>query len=118
MVTKKTKEVTVVQWRKELKTFDAEKSAIAEQLRTMVFKMYPKTSERIIYGGIMFTYGEDFGGIFVSKNHVSFEFSKGYTFKDPKKLLEGTGKYRRHLKIKSVADIENKEVSSFVAQVA
>ena len=36
--------------------------------------------------------------------------------KDPNKLLEGSGKFRRHLKIKSKEDISNKDVDFFVKQ--
>ena len=36
--------------------------------------------------------------------------------KDPNKLLEGKGKYRRHLKIKCKEDIEHKDVAFFVKQ--
>ena len=69
-----------------------------------------------MYGGIMFSQLKDFGGVFVYKNHISFEFSDGYRFDDATKLLQGSGKYRRHLKIKSRADIEIKKVYFFVKQ--
>ena len=36
---------------------------------------------------------------------------------DPKKLLEGTGKFRRHLKIRSLSDIKDKKVEFFVKQI-
>jgi hypothetical protein len=72
--------------------------------------------ESMMYGGIMFSLDEDFGGIFVRKNHISFEFGNGYTMKDPDKLLEGTGKFRRHLKIIAFSDIEDKKVEFFVRQ--
>ena len=65
----------------------------------------------------MFTLdGRDYGGTFVSKHHVSFEFSRGYSLDDPDGLLEGTGKYRRHLKIRELSDIEDKSVKFFVKQ--
>ncbi|MDX9800282.1 MAG: DUF1801 domain-containing protein [Spirochaetia bacterium] len=50
------------------------------------------------------------------KNHIFFEFINGYQFNDPQKILEGTGKFRRHLKIMSIADVEIKEVDFFVKQ--
>ena len=79
---------------------------------------YPKVNERMMYGGIMFSMeDEDFGGIFAYKKHISFEFGEGYKFKDPDKLLEGGGKFRRHLKIKTLKDVSNKNVKFFVAQV-
>jgi hypothetical protein len=100
----------------EIAEIDAGKGKILQELREIVFNSYPKVNERIIYGGIMFSLGEDFGGIFVRKNHISFEFSNGYTMDDPKKILEGTGKFRRHLKITSLADVKDKEVEYFVKQ--
>ena len=36
--------------------------------------------------------------------------------KDPDKGLEGKGKYRRHLKLRTKGDILTKEVEIFVAQ--
>ncbi len=69
-----------------------------------------------MYGGIMFSIEDDFGGIFVRKNHVSFEFSSGSQMDDPNNILEGTGQFRRHLKIRSMADIDAKIVKFFVKQ--
>jgi hypothetical protein len=88
------------------------------ELRKIVFENFPKVKERIMYGGIIFSLDDDFGGVFVYKNHISFEFSYGYKFKDPDKQLEGKGKYRRHLKIRSGDDIEIKKVAFFVKQIS
>ncbi len=96
--------------------FDSEKFEILQNLRKIVFSNYPKTNERMIYGGIMFSLEDDFGGLFVRKNHVSFEFSSGANMNDPHNILEGTGKFRRHLKVRSLADIEDKKVDFFVKQ--
>lgn len=88
------------------------KSAILEELREMIFTNFEETNERIMYGGIMFSSekDEDWGGIFSYKNHVSFEFGQGFKLDDPDKILEGTGKERRHIKIKSFSDIEGKKL--------
>jgi len=75
---------------------DNTKYQILEELRKIVIENYPKVEERMMYGGIMFSLADEFGEVFVYKNHISFEFSYGYKFKDPEKLLEGSGKYRRH----------------------
>ena len=96
---------------------DSDKYNTLNAMREIVFKTYPKTDERIMYGGIMFSIDtEDFGGLFIRKNHISFEFSKGFIMNDPKILLEGSGKFRRHLKIKSIEDVWNKDVDFFVKQ--
>ena len=64
----------------------------------------------------MFACEKDWGGVFVSKNHVSFEFTEGFMMNDPDRFLEGTGKKRRHLKISSISDISDKKVDFFVKQ--
>ncbi|PIE45571.1 MAG: hypothetical protein CSA45_02430 [Gammaproteobacteria bacterium] len=95
---------------------DKGKYALIQSLRDVVFKLCPKVSERIIYGGIMFSLGDDFGGVFAYKHHISFEFGQGCQFNDPDHLLEGKGKYRRHLKLTSLADVETKRVRGYVQQ--
>ncbi|MGL1902122.1 MAG: DUF1801 domain-containing protein [Fibrobacterales bacterium] len=97
--------------------------SILHALRKIVFDALPNVDERMMYGGIMFSVeddlgnDEDFGGIFSSKKHVSFEFSQGYTLNDPKNILEGSGKYRRHLKIKALKDITDKDAAFYVKQI-
>ena len=100
----------------DLLMFDSEKFAILQELRKIVFSNYPKTNERMMYGGIMFSLNDDFGGLFVRKKHISFEFGSGVYMDDPNQILEGTGKLRRHLKIRSLADIKNKNADFFVKQ--
>jgi len=113
---KKSKNEQVQNFLEEIEMLNAEKYNILQKLRGVVFKIYPKTNEKMMYGGIMFSLKDDFGGIFVRKNHVSFEFINGFKMKDPDKLLEGTEKLRRHLKIKSLSDIKNKKIDFFVKQ--
>lgn len=50
------------------------------------------------------------------KKYVSIEFSKGEQFTDPDTLLEGNGKYRRHIKLKTAEDIQTKEVEHYIEQ--
>ena len=114
---KKPKDEKVQKFLDEITMIDSEQYQTLNAMREIVFKIYPKTNERIMYGGIMFSLDtEDFGGLFARKNHISFEFSKGSIMKDPNKLLEGSGKFRRHLKIKSKEDVRNKNVDFFVKQ--
>ena len=69
-----------------------------------------------MYGGILLSFYSDFGGIFVYKKHVSFEFSVGVQMDDPDNILEGSGKFRRHAKFRCLADIEAKKIAFFVKQ--
>lgn len=113
---KKSKNEQVQKFLEEIMLIDSEKFEILQNLRKIVFSLYPKANERIMYGGIMFSLEDDFGGLFVRNNHVSFEFISGVYMNDPHNILEGTGKFRRHLKVRSLADIENKKVDFFVKQ--
>jgi hypothetical protein len=116
IIMKKSKNESVQTFLEEILMLNDKQFIILQKLRGIVFRIYPKTNERIMYGGIMFSLEDDFGGLFVRKNHISFEFGKGFEINDPKKLLEGTGKFRRHLKIKSLSDIKDKNVDYFVKQ--
>ena len=54
----------------------------------------------------------------VAKEHVIFGFMRGAMLRDPRKLLEGTGKYLRHVKLRSTADVRRPEVRVLVKQAA
>ncbi len=110
-------DIRVQKFLEDFEMFDGQKFLILQELRKIVFEIFPTVKERIMYGGIMFSLEEDFGGIFPSKKHISFEFGAGIKMKDPESFLEGTGKFRRHLKIKNIDEIESKNVKFFVAQV-
>ena len=101
----------------DLAATKAHQLEIIQACRRLVFELGPAVKERMMYGGIMFSLkSQDFGGVFASKNHVSFEFSRGAELKDPSGVLEGKGKFRRHLKLKSIKDIEHCGAKAFVQQ--
>lgn len=114
---KKSKNFETQKFIEHIKTLDSVKYQILQKLREMVFDNFPEVKERMMYGGILFSTNEDFGGVFVYKNHISFEFSYGYKFNDPNNFLEGNGKYRRHLKFRSTEDIEIKKVDFYIKQI-
>lgn len=96
---------------------DEEKGRIILSLKTIIQKTSPNAQEEIKYGGIVYIVdGELITGIFIRKKHISLEFSFGVEIPDPKSLLEGSGKYRRHLKIMNDKDLLNKNVEFFVTQ--
>ena len=113
----KSKNEKVQKFLEDISLMDQEKFEILQNLRKIVFSQFPKTNERIMYGGIMFSIKDDFGGLFVRKNHISFEFGFGVNMDDPHKILEGAGKLRRHIKIRSISDIADKKVDFFVNQI-
>lgn len=54
----------------------------------------------------------------VAKDHVIFGFMRGAVLRDPAKLLEGTGKYLRHVKLRSAADVRRPQVRVLLKQAA
>ena len=54
----------------------------------------------------------------VGKEHVTFAFMRGAALPDPEKLLEGTGKSVRHVKLRSVADVKRPGVKQLIVKAA
>jgi len=112
------KDHKVAAFLKDLAMLGGENSTIIELCRSIYFSIHPNATERMMYGGIMFSLDKDIGGIFAYKKHVSLEFSDGYLLNDPDNILQGSGKLRRHLKLQTVDDTKKKKVSFFVHQLA
>lgn len=94
---------------------------ITRELDEMIEDICPDVGRRPMYGGIVFekeagTHSTMVCGHFVYKQHVSLEFSRGAELDDPNGVLEGKGKYRRHIKLVDPADIRDKSVSAYIDQ--
>jgi hypothetical protein len=88
---------------------------IVEAVRTLVKNTIESASEEVKYGGILFTSGVQFGGVFPYKAHVTVEFGNGAKINDPFGFLEGTGKGRRHVKLLSVSQIQDKKLAQYLS---
>lgn len=88
---------------------------IVEAVRTLVKKTIETTSEEVKYGGILFTTGVKFGGVFAHKAHVTVEFGNGAKINDPFGFLEGTGKGRRHIKLTTTTQIKDKKLAQYLS---
>ncbi len=85
------------------------------RIRSLFLEACPGLTEAVKYGGIVFLKQKELiGGVFVYKEHVSVEFSQGSSFPDPDAILEGKGKYRRHIKLHDMEDIEVKYLADFI----
>lgn len=80
----------------------------------MVKKDFKAVEEEVKYGGVLFSSGVQFCGVFAYKEHVSVEFGKGASISDAFGFLEGSGKGRRHLKLKCLGDIQNKKLAQYL----
>jgi hypothetical protein len=91
---------------------------IEKSIKTFIKELFPKIEEEPKYGGILYNAEgyEYFCGVFSYKKHVTIEFSFGYQLKDPKNLLQGSGKYRRNLKFKNEDEISFTELKKFLKE--
>lgn len=87
---------------------------IVEAVRALALQRYADLTEEVKYGGILFSSGVQFAGVFSYRAHVSLEFIHGAKIVDPYGLLEGKGKGRRHIKLYSVADIHDKKLAEYL----
>ena len=92
-----------------------EQFQIVEQVRALAKKTVNPLSEEVKYGGIIFASGVHFGGVFAYKDHVSVEFGHGAKITDSEGLLEGSGKGRRHVKLRSISDIKGKKLAVYLS---
>ena len=87
----------------------------------MISDICPEAGRRAMYGGIVFElvpekHATMVCGHFVYKHHVGLEFSRGYLLDDPEGVLSGSGKYRRHIKLRSLEDLDNYPVRTLIEQ--
>jgi hypothetical protein len=52
----------------------------------------------------------------VYRGHVNLMFPRGVDLKDPRQLLEGSGKAMRHVKMRTLEDLERPGVRQLIAQ--
>lgn len=92
---------------------------ITAELDDIINDVCPTAGRRSMYGGIVFekeggNHSTMVCGHFTYKKHVSLEFSQGYRLEDPDGVLEGNGKFRRHIKLYDPADIAEKSVRAML----
>jgi hypothetical protein len=81
---------------------------IARRLRAMILKVDPKAVETVRLGDNAATYGvgpkkmtEGYAYIMPMRGYVNLGFYQGAMLPDPARLLEGTGKGLRHVKVRT-----------------
>jgi len=98
----------------DIRFMSEERYQIVAAVRAFVKQHFKPFAEEVKYGGILFSSGVQFCGVFAYKEHVSVEFGHGAAIRDKLGHLEGSGKLRRHIKLASVADIESKQLAEYL----
>lgn len=107
--------VRVEHFLEDLRLVGEDRFQLVSRLRNLILSVDPKITEEIKYGGILFSAGPPFCGIFSYANHVSLEFGRGAELPDKHRVLEGEGKLRRHIKLGSGQDLFRKNVREYVS---
>lgn len=89
---------------------------IVQQVRRVVAASGDNISESVKYGGIMFAHTRFFCGVFTYRSHVTVEFGHGYRLEDRYHQLEGNGQYRRHIKLRSPAEVKSTHLADYIKQ--
>lgn len=97
------------------------KTAIEQELFRLIRQAAGDVNLRPMYGGQVIELVVDqpksrVGGVFAYDGHVSLELAKGAEFADPDGVLEGKGKARRHVKLRTLEDIAEKGCAGFLEQ--
>ncbi len=94
-------------------------AAVAKAVRVLVKKSVKGVEEYVNPWKIpSFDSNGPLCGFMVGKEHVTFVFMRGAALSDPEKLLEGTGKGVRHVKLRSVADVKRPGVKKLIVEAA
>ena len=91
--------------------------SVIVDLKKYVLSMSSELEEEVKYGGVVFLLnGKLIAGMFLYKDYMSFEFSRGCDLEDKYNVLEGKGKLRRHVKIRKKSDVKTKYLKQFIVQ--
>jgi len=95
-----------------LSTYPADVQALALKTRALVKEIVPDAQERVYeaYKTIGYGSGTKMDAMFCyiapMKDRINLGFYRGVVLPDTEGLLEGTGKLLRHVKVRSMADVE------------
>ena len=99
----------------DIRLLGRDRLALVQALRQAVLALGSDVTEEVKYGGLLFSSGKPFCGVFSYTGHVSLEFGNGVQLDDPHRVLEGQGKLRRHIKLSSVDEVAARHVSRYLA---
>ncbi len=103
-----------------LETLPVEKKPTINNLRRLIGSVAPEAHEIIYHDAL--GYGPTDSGfdrilyVTVFETHINLGFFFGGFLPDPERLLVGSGKRMRHIKIRSLQESENPAITSLLAQ--
>ena len=93
--------------------------AVLRALRRFVRKTVPALEETVKWGNGCWVKGKKpVAFAYCAPDHVQFGFFIGSALKDPKKLLQGSSRYVRHLKLRKPADLDARAFAALLKEAA
>ena len=89
---------------------------IAAGVRRIVLDTAPGITEELKWGMPWFSRNGRVCYLAAHREHVTFGFAKGASLSDPDRLLEGTGKSMRHVKIPTLDQLRRRQFAKWVRE--
>lgn len=106
-----------------LESKDQELIGLFTDLRKFILELYPDCNELLYHTHALtalFSTSEKMGDAFcmipIYSNHLNLGFNKGTLLNDPHELLQGTGKFIRHIPIKKPGDYRNEKTKQLLLE--
>jgi len=102
-------------WKKDQ---SAQNKKLITEIGQVIDRVVPGLETVVKWGQGCWTSGKDHKlFIHCKPDHIQLGFYKGSQLHDPKNLLQGTGKFVKHVKIFSSSDIDEQAVRRLIKQV-
>ncbi len=101
-----------------IETAPAGQQESLETIRKLIHESVPGVSEEIKWGFPVFAKTRDFAYLRFAKNHTTLGFYNIDKITDNENVLEGSGNTLRHVKIKSLKDINKELFAKWLKAVA
>jgi len=106
---------------KLLQTKDDHLVQLYQEVRELVLSIHQEANELLYHThaltsvySITDKLGDAYCHIPIYSNHLNLGFNKGSLLQDDHGLLEGTGKFIRHIPIREIGDLKNSLVSTLI----
>lgn len=101
-----------------IKNAPEDQGEIMAAIRKLIHQNVEGVAEEYKWSRPVFRLDKDFAYLKTAKNHVTLGFFNFEKINDKDNELEGTGKEMRHIKIKSMSDIDEGKLKDWIKAVA
>ncbi len=100
-----------------IKNSEENNQPILGSLRELIFSLVPNANEQFKWSRPVYATDKDFCYLKTTKKAVTLGFFEFNKIKTNSHLIEGTGKSMRHIKIKTIEEIEEFGIAEMINEV-